>query len=496
MIFRIYSFKYSTEWGGVMVLYKLANDLIRLGHVVNMFDYDKKNIDNPFCNTYLETNAEENEIVIYPEIVKGNPLHAKRVVRWILCDLGKNCSNDILSTWSKSDFVYHFSSYNTSIQNNKLRVLFTMKLEEEFYNKNLQRTKTCFTIRKAHKFHTELKLIHPDDSIEIIHASHSELVTIFNTSTYFYCYDPYTYLAMMAAACGCIPIVIPIEGIDKLSWLNTLHCASYMEEKGLTNIDGIAYGISDIDYAKTTIDNARKQQDLVVAHGFETVIRFVKDMETHSDSSSVYWNVKNIYNNSTDHIDHVLYINLDHRKDKREFILNECKRLGITLEKMTRIDAIYTPTVGMLGCSLSHCKALELALSQPEWTWTLILEDDIKFNDSPWLEINDALKNAKPDVLMLARGSCQLVIPTHPSSTNLYRVIKSCVSAAYVVHRNYIPKLLKNIRESIEEFTKPGGNIYHHPHDVYWYSIQKTDRWYTFEASVAWQPKLFKSDIR
>ena len=45
MIFRIYSFKYSTEWGGVMVLYKLANDLIRLGHVVNMFDYDKKNID-------------------------------------------------------------------------------------------------------------------------------------------------------------------------------------------------------------------------------------------------------------------------------------------------------------------------------------------------------------------------------------------------------------------------------------------------------------------
>ena len=83
MIFRIYSFKYSTEWGGVMVLYKLANDLIRLGHVVNMFDYDKKNIDNPFCNTYLETNAEENEIVIYPEIVEGNPLHAKRVVRLV-----------------------------------------------------------------------------------------------------------------------------------------------------------------------------------------------------------------------------------------------------------------------------------------------------------------------------------------------------------------------------------------------------------------------------
>ena len=195
-------------------------------------------------------------------------------------------------------------------------------------------------------------------------------------------------------------------------------------------------------------------------------------------------------------IDHVLYINLKHRTDRLEYILNECKRIDIPSEKMTRIEAIYTPGIGMLGCSLSHCKALELALSHPEWTWTLIIEDDIKFSDSPWLEINDALKNANPDVLMLARGSCQVHIPTHPSSTNLHQIYTACVAAAYIVHRNYIPKLLKNIRESIEEFTKPGGNIYDHPLDVYWYSIQKTDNWYTFEASVAWQPELFKSDIR
>ena len=195
-------------------------------------------------------------------------------------------------------------------------------------------------------------------------------------------------------------------------------------------------------------------------------------------------------------IDHVLYINLDHRKDRLEYILNECKRVDIPLEKITRIDAIYTPHVGMLGCSLSHCKALELALSHPEWTWTLIIEDDTAFKDSPWLEINNALKNTNPDVLMIARGSSQVVVPAHPSSTNLYRVHVACGAVAYIVHRNYIPKLLKNKRESIEEFTKPGGNINDHPHDVYWYSIQKTDNWYTFNSSVAWFNELFKSDIR
>ena len=194
-------------------------------------------------------------------------------------------------------------------------------------------------------------------------------------------------------------------------------------------------------------------------------------------------------------VDHVLYINLSHRRDRLEHIVSECKNAGIPSEKMTRVEAIYTPRVGMLGCSLSHCKALELALSHPEWTWTLIIEDDTKFKDNPWTEIQEALKNTNPDVLMVARGAAQAQEPHHSSSSNLYKVITACVSSAYIVHKNYIPKLLKNIRESIEAFTKPGGNIFDHPLDVYWYSIQKTDNWYTFAKSPAWQGG-FKSDIQ
>ncbi len=182
--------------------------------------------------------------------------------------------------------------------------------------------------------------------------------------------------------------------------------------------------------------------------------------------------------------------------DKSIYILDECKRVGIPSEKLTRIEAIYTPEVGMLGCSLSHCKALELALSHPEWTWTLIIEDDAQFKDNLWTEVEEALKNTNPDVLMVARGAAQAQEPHHSSSSNLYKVITACGAVAYIVHKNYIPNLLKNIRESIEAFTKPGGNVYDHPHDVYWYSIQKTDNWYTFSNSPAWVNQSFKSDIR
>jgi len=55
-------------------------------------------------------------------------------------------------------------------------------------------------------------------------------------------------------------------------------------------------------------------------------------------------------------------------------------------------------------------------------------------------------------------------------------------------------KLLKNIREAIEAFKKPGGNMYDHPVDVYWYSIQNTDSWH-FLVSPALQINLI-SDIR
>ena len=195
-------------------------------------------------------------------------------------------------------------------------------------------------------------------------------------------------------------------------------------------------------------------------------------------------------------VDHVLYINLNKRIDKFIYILDECKRVGIPPEKMTRIEAIYIPYIGMLGCSLSHCKALELALSHPEWTWTLIIEDDAKFKDNPWTEVEEALKNTNPDVLMLSRGAAIAKEQPHSSSSNLYKIVTACGSVAYIVHKNYIPKLLKTIRESIEAFTKPGGNVYDHPLDVYWYSIQKTDNWYAFLVSVAWHDQSLKSDIR
>ena len=67
-----------------------------------------------------------------------------------------------------------------------------------------------------------------------------------------------------------------------------------------------------------------------------------------------------------DHIDAIIYINLDRRKDRRDHIINEIKKIDPTLSKTHRLEAEYVPINGALGCSLSHVKAIEMCFEHPE----------------------------------------------------------------------------------------------------------------------------------
>ncbi|VDZ85669.1 glycosyltransferase family 25 protein [Kluyvera intermedia] len=79
-------------------------------------------------------------------------------------------------------------------------------------------------------------------------------------------------------------------------------------------------------------------------------------------------------------IDKVIFINLNHRKDRRVRMSRHLKKMGVEKEKIVRLEAIeHTP--GFIGCTLSHIAALELA-QQNKWQRVLILEDDFSFNET------------------------------------------------------------------------------------------------------------------
>ena len=108
--------------------------------------------------------------------------------------------------------------------------------------------------------------------------------------------------------------------------------------------------------------------------------------------------------------DLVYYINLNHRTDRLNHITNEIKKTNIDESKVHRIEAIYED-YGALGCSKSHCVALENFINSPETNQTcVILEDDFEFTQSQNI-VNDLIDNVFNndvkdfDVLMLSSNT-------------------------------------------------------------------------------------------
>ena len=124
--FIVYTPAYVENSGGVMVLHNLAKNLKELNHDVKIITFENTSPKNILCSDYgTKKDVTDDSIVIYPEVVRGNPLNATHVIRWILCDLGKNTSVDIYKTWAKTDMVYYYSSYNSN-NHKKLNYLFSL----------------------------------------------------------------------------------------------------------------------------------------------------------------------------------------------------------------------------------------------------------------------------------------------------------------------------------------------------------------------------------
>ena len=287
--------------GGCVVQCHLANLLKRRGFNVRVlttwtnppelippnFIFIHGNRANP---TDIDVTSHDT-IVIYCEGVEGNPFGAKNVVRWMLSELGKNVPHSLMNSWNKNEVVYYFNGEPKHIREpekmGNIYKLFSLL----YFNPNVKqynyepRNKECHTLRKAggyHKgvYHKHLHQIHSNNSTHIeFDNNHNTTISIFNEYECFYCYDPLTWLAFMAPICGCYTIVHPVEGVDKRTWLSNSALGIYMKEKNIEDLYGIAYGLVEREYAKTTLHLAKQQWD-DMRHYFNVTCldNFLRDM--------------------------------------------------------------------------------------------------------------------------------------------------------------------------------------------------------------------------
>jgi len=278
--FVIFSPAFQAHVGGVIALHNLARIIDEAGFPCKIFDMNGLKIPNSIFEKYgTEADVNENTVVVYPEVTVGNPLNAKYIVRWILCELGINCPHDIYKTWGEDDFVYHYSTYNPEKDVRHYNLLSPLYINPALKNHGKSRDGYCHIIRKGHKFHKPLKYIHPSDSLFLDNNLSQEiLIEILNRKEYLISYDPYSYIGSMAALCGCIPIILPMAGTTKDEWFKTLSTSVVLEEVGEFELKGFAYGIEEIEYARNTLQEVRYQQELQIKYGQESVHRFINDM--------------------------------------------------------------------------------------------------------------------------------------------------------------------------------------------------------------------------
>lgn len=236
----------------------------------------------------------EDTIVIYGEGVSGNPLNAKYIVRWMLAP-----SRDIntTNTWNDTDLIYFFNSRPCFNSDNTLiyKLLSNIYIPEiARINPNIRIIKDswCHTIRKGPLIHkSNIKFIHPENSIEIDHYNYESKMTLFNQCNYFMCYDPLCFYVIIAAMCGCTAIVYPVEGMSKSEWISTQSIEPYLKSKGYDNLFGVAYGLEDISYAEKTKYLVREQwidyQEYCIKL---TVEPFLKDMHNYINNDGLLQN--------------------------------------------------------------------------------------------------------------------------------------------------------------------------------------------------------------
>jgi hypothetical protein len=229
---------------------------------------------------------DDDAVVIYCEGTQGNPLNAKNVVRWLLSELGKNVPYDWVNGWGKNELVYYFN-FETSFSNKeemigkKYKLLTCIYVNPIIKNYNdPQRRGFCHTFRKCH-WHKNLRHVHPPDSVELLGGIKLiECINIFNKHEIFVSYDPLTFLNIIAAMCGCVSVVKKVEGIPThAEWLKTTAVYQYLKEKKIDKLYGIAYGASEVQWAKDTMHLVSQQWDDILEYcKMNTLMPFLKDI--------------------------------------------------------------------------------------------------------------------------------------------------------------------------------------------------------------------------
>lgn len=280
----IYTFPWDENIGGAIFMHHLAHELNRLGERAFLWKAapvyrpawrqrlwnwlrPERLLTNPLLDTPIAgpQDLSEDSIVIYPELVQGNPLKARHVVRWLLYKPGVLHPFD----FGPEEMFFRVGPMSDLPDlTGGAPDLYLWKINPIYRNENRpDRKGVCYMVRKGMEKPRIPETEHPD-AICIDGLSHAETNEIFNRCETFYSYDEATMYSQFAAICGCTSVVVPGMYSSREEW-----AAQHPNGRF-----GIAYGTTsaEFDHARTTrhllVEDMRRKEE----ESLETVANFVR----------------------------------------------------------------------------------------------------------------------------------------------------------------------------------------------------------------------------
>jgi hypothetical protein len=200
----IYSPEY-TKSNGVRALYTLHDRLRAQGYEAYIFCLGSHIGDYHYL-TEVSRAMRENDIVVYPEVVAGNPLRFHRVVRWVLFfpgELGGAKTyhpGEVLFTWSKSYMeapLLTVPSIDTSL----------------FFDEGLPKMQDCCFVHKGGRWRhlpeleglLEINMTFPE--------TREHLARVLKTTGTLYSFDSNSLLNAEARLCGAKVKLVNDDGL-------------------------------------------------------------------------------------------------------------------------------------------------------------------------------------------------------------------------------------------------------------------------------------------